>query len=109
MAEITLDQLTNPKAEEKAPDRGVFKAETLRCTITRPNGEVVAECDMPARAFSPSEKTGKGGIGWYADLSSRKENSGSYRGVAVSAGLRLSVEGLKISAGDTVNLMPDQE
>lgn len=109
MAEITLAELQNPEAKESAPDRGEFRAETLRCTITRPNGEVVAECDMEARAFKPNEKSGKGGVGWYTDLSPKSENLGAYRGIPVSGGLRLSVHGLKIGVGDKVNLMPEQE
>lgn len=108
MAEITLEQLQNAKGETKSPDRGEFLAETLTCTITRPDGSVVFEGPMEARAFSPNEKTGKGGVGWYADISARADNLAEYRGVKVSGGLRLSVQGLKIAAGDRVNLMPQE-
>lgn len=108
MAKITLDNINDPALTGNTL-RGSFTAETLTCTITRPCGEVVAELALEPRAFTPNEKSGKGGVGWYAPLKSRSEENydgGEYRGVGVSGAIRLSLAGLKISAGDTVDLNP---
>lgn len=112
MANITLDTLTNPDTDSDADPRGSFKAETLTCTITRPCGEVVAELALAPRAFKPSAKSGKGGVGWYAPLQPRTEENydgGLYRGVGVNGGIRLSLAGLKIGPNDSVDLTPSDE
>ena len=113
MATITLDSLMNPEPSEaqETADRGTFKAETLACTITAPDGTVVAECEMDPRAFTPKPgkdgEAAKGGVGWYANLTAK--DGANYRGVPLSGGLRVSVHGVKIGVGDTVNLAPESD
>lgn len=108
MAKITIDTLTSTDTDSEDMVRGSFSAETLTCIITRPNGEVVAELDLEPRAFKVNPKSGKGGVGWYAALAPRNDvdDGGSYRGIGVNGGIRLSVAGLKIGSGDEVDLSP---
>jgi hypothetical protein len=94
----------NPK--DAGPDRAEFKADTLHCKITTPDGEVVLECTMAPRGFKAKEdkrsRRTAGGIGWYADV--RGDDAGSYKTFPVSAGLRLSLDGVKVEPGTVVDL-----
>lgn len=99
MAEITLDNF-GVATKEQAADRGTFEAPTLTATITDPDGNVVAEVELEARAYSPNEK-GKGGCGWFGSID--KSDPARYKGtVPVTGQVRLSVSGLKIGKGDKV-------
>jgi hypothetical protein len=99
MAEITLDNF-GATTKEQSNDRGTFQAPTLTATITDPDGNVVAEVTLEARAYTPNA-SGKGGCGWFGSID--KSDPARYKGtVPVTGQVRLSVAGLKISKSDTV-------
>lgn len=88
--------------------RATFKADALTITVTRPNGEVVMQCVAEPRGFNAKEKSGvlEGGIGWYADV--RGDDAGSYNGLPLQAGLRISVDGVKVHPSEVVDLTDDE-
>ena len=100
-----LQALKNsPKAD--GPERAEFKADELHCLITDATGNTVLECTIPPRGFKAKEdkrtRRTAGGIGWYADV--RGDDAGQYRGFGVTAGLRLSLDGVKVEPGTLVDL-----
>ena len=110
MAKITLADLQNPQdsASSDKNDRGVFLAETLSCDIVTPAGDTIATVELEPRAFTPKESKNSskplGGVGWYCNI--QPKDGAEYRGLKLSGGFRLSVSGVKIGAGDVVDLMP---
>lgn len=103
-----LQALKNsPKAE--GPERAEFKADNLHCLITDEAGNTVLECTIAPRGFKAKvdKRSGReaGGIGWYADI--RGDDAGEYRGFGVTAGLRLSLDGVKVEPGTEVDLTGD--
>jgi len=97
--------------KDTGPDRAEFKADNLHCIITDASGNTVLECTLEARGFKAKEdkrtRRTAGGIGWYADV--RGDDAGEYRGFPVSAGLRLSLDGVKVEPGTVVDLTEDSE
>lgn len=83
-----------------------FLADDLLVTVTTPEGTVVLETVLKSRGFAAKvdKRSGKeqGGIGWYGDING--DDCGTYRGLPVSAGLRLSIAGKKFAPGDTIDL-----
>jgi hypothetical protein len=106
MKTINSNDLLSGNTQEQGPDRAEFKADTLHVQITRPDGTVVAECDMEPRGFQAKEnkKTGRtvGGVGWYADI--RGDELGTYGAFSVNGGLRLSLDKVKVEPGTIVDL-----
>lgn len=97
----------SPKAE--GPERAEFIADNLHCLITDESGNTVLECTIPSRGFKAKtdKRSGltRGGIGWYADV--RGDDAGEYKGFGVTAGLRLSLDGVKVEPGTEVDLSGD--
>ncbi len=118
MAKFNMDSLKNPKSDaaSKGPQRATFKASNLTVTITNQDtGELVMEAVLTPRGFTCKEdkRSGKtqGGIGWYADI--RGDDCGAYKdhngdSLAVSAGLRVSVAGIKVGPDDVVDLTGEE-
>lgn len=95
--------------------KATFLADTLEIVVrSKLTGEVVLECDVEPRGFGAKEVTsgpnkGKmmGGVGWYGDV--RADNCGTYQDFPVSAGLRLSLDGIKIPPSDTIDLRSEKD
>jgi hypothetical protein len=96
--------------KDEGPERAEFKADNLHCIITDAAGNTVLECSLAPRGFKAKEdkrtRRTAGGIGWYADV--RGDDSGTYRGFPVSAGLRLSLDGVKVEPGTVVDLTDEE-
>jgi len=96
--------------KDTGPERAEFKADTLHCIITDASGNTVLECSLEPRGFKAKEdkrnRRVSGGIGWYADV--RGDDAGEYRGFPVSAGLRLSLDGVKVEPGTVVDLTDEE-
>ena len=120
MATFNASQLQNRDNKSDADDlvgkAATFKAHALAVTIKdAETGEIVMETTLEPRGFKAKldKRSGKiqGGVGWYASVSG--EDCGEYSNgeevMPVSAGLRLSLDGIKVSPLDTVNLIPDGE
>lgn len=118
MATFNASQLRNKENKSDTDDlvgkTATFKAHALCVTITdAETGETVLETTMEPRGFKAKKdgRSGKiqGGVGWYASVTG--ENCGEYgpESMPVSAGLRISLDGIKVSPTDTVNLLPEGE
>ncbi len=116
MATFNASQLQNQDNKQAGDDlvgkQATFKAHALAVTIKdAETGEIVMETTLEPRGFK-AKKDGRsgqirGGVGWYASVTG--EACGEYAGMPVSAGLRLSLDGIKLSPDDTVNLIPEGE
>lgn len=95
----------------EGPESADFKANPLHCLITDSvTGETVLECTMTARGFKAKEnkKTRQtvGGVGWYQGVSG--DDCGTYQDFPVNAGLRVSVDGIKVEPGTPIDLRTDE-
>ena len=94
----------NKDSDSDSDGRGTFIADELVVEIKDPSGKIIATSVLEPRAFKPSKsKTGilKGGCGWYTS-----KIEGSYKGLPLTAGLRVSLKGIKVEAGNKINLIP---
>jgi hypothetical protein len=111
---LTLSSLTaeinSPKANAE-DERATFKADDLTVTVTDPEGNVVMTATLEPRGFKAKQdkRSGRllGGIGWYGDI--RGDSRGEYKGLPLSGGLRISVDGVKVQPGDVVDLTGSDE
>ncbi len=107
---MTLEDIKNLQTgageEDTGPKGATFLADTLTLTITDPSGNVVLQAPMSPRGFKAKEdkRNGKvkGGCGWYA--APKASDGGSYQGIPVNGGFRLSLDGVKLSPDQTVDL-----
>lgn len=120
MAEYNSQQLAERSNKTTDDDEvgktATFKAHALCVTITdAETGAIVLETTMEPRGFKAKKdkRSGKiqGGVGWYASVTG--EDCGIYndgvRDLPVSAGLRISLDGVKLPPADSVNLLPPGE
>lgn len=96
---------------DPAKEKATFIADTLHCIITDERGNTVIETTLTPRGFTAKKdnRTGlvRGGLGWYGDV--RGDDVGFYEDhagvkMAVSAGLRVSLDGIKVSPDAEVDL-----
>ncbi len=120
MAEFNASQLRNksnkPDTDELIGQAAKFKAHPLNVQITDSvTGALVMDTVLQPRGYKAKldKRSGKvqGGVGWYVGISG--EDCGEYavgdKVFPVSAGLRLSLVGVKLSPTDSVNLIPAGE
>ena len=105
-----INEINAPKTSEEV-ERAEFKAEDLTVTVTDPSGNVVMSATLSPRGFKAKtdKRSGRtlGGIGWYGDV--RGDDRGEYKGLPLSAGLRISVDGVKVEPGTLVDLTGSDE
>lgn len=114
MAEIKFNEqgeVVGTDNDPKAVEAGEFRAPPLTCTLTDHEGNEVGSFELQARAYKPDEKSGMGGIGWFAALPNGEDTPQHPRNkVYLSGQVRVSVlkgkgkRGLKIKAGDKIEL-----
>lgn len=105
MANLTLSDIAEQSGETS--DRGTFKAPPLQAVILDHEGHELGTVELEARAYTPKpDKVGRvtGGIGWFGSL----PKSTKFGKLGLSGQVRISVAGVKIGVGDTVNLMPEE-
>ena len=97
-------------AAENPSEKADFIADILTVTVTRPDGTVVMEAEMEPRGFKAKEvKSGPtkgqmlGGVGWYAAVTAKE--GGAYDDFPLQAGLRISLDGVKLNPSDSLNLI----
>jgi hypothetical protein len=105
--ESLKNKANTSKVTAPADEKATFLAGNLKVLITdEDTGAVVVETVMTPRGFKAKEdkRSGRlhGGVGWYSDI--RGEDAGTYRELPISAGLRVSLAGIKVSPADTIDL-----
>jgi hypothetical protein len=99
------------------PKTGNFYAETLACTITGPNGEVILEAEMVPRVFGAKEKKGEmsSAVGFQLvgprsdeDPDKRERVTGTYRGLPCRPNIMLYLP-VRASVGQDVDLRTEEE
>ena len=111
MAAIQARASGNSETPDPTKEKATFRASNLAIQITdQDTGEVVIDGVMTPRGFTAKSKadgTKLGGVGWYLDA--RGDHCGTYRGLPVNAGMRVSLDGLKVSPSDVVDLTEEAD
>ena len=122
MKTITLDAMRIKQASGTTDANGAAKvgalfAETLACTITGPDGEIILEAEMVPRIFGAKEKKGEtsSAVGFQLvgpidpdDPSNRQRVNGEYRGLPLRPNVMLYLP-VRAAVGQDVDLRSEEE